>query len=83
MGTRGRPKTHKDSFKLRLSLRLISEIKTRHPELLKPGTTDFAYGKLTSWLESILWRELRGKPKHAFTDPTQGIADNDASESDD
>lgn len=61
---RGRPKRHTMEIHARLPVLLVAEIKTQHPELLKPdGSGDFAHGALGKWLESVLWKELRGKAK--------------------
>ena len=58
---RGRPRKQTLAVGLRLPYTLISAIKTNHPELLKrDGSNEFAHGKFSGYIESILWRQVRG-----------------------
>lgn len=61
---RGRPQKNTTSVHIHLSTLLIAEIKTKHPTLLKPGTTEFRHGALASWIENVLWKELRSGNTH-------------------
>lgn len=62
--SRGRPRLNKIPVQVQLSPELVSALKTSKPELLKPGTTNFRHGALSTWVEALLWTELR-KPKYA------------------
>jgi len=62
---RGRPTRNTAALNVRVSNAVLSELRSCRPDLLKPGSTQFRHGALGSWLENILWKELRGKPKYA------------------
>jgi len=61
---RGRPARNTCQVNVKLSNALMSEIRSTQPHLLKPGSSDFRYGALALWMENVLWREIRAKPKY-------------------
>lgn len=64
MTGRGRPTRNTSPIHIMVHNQLLAELRTRHPELLKPASLDFKYGALAKFIESILWKELRSKAKH-------------------
>lgn len=61
-GSRGRPATGKIALKVRLTPQLVAELKTKHPELLKPFTSEWRHGAVSAYFERLLWKELRRRP---------------------
>lgn len=72
MNSRGRPFRNTSQVKVMLTNNVLSELRSCHPELMKPGSTTFRHGKLAQFIEHILWKELRGKPKYVSSQINSG-----------
>lgn len=63
---RGRPETFKQDVTTRLPTILLSELKTKRPELLKPhNPAEWRHGALSRYIEKLIWKDLRGLHQYA------------------
>ena len=56
----GRPRKNNVLVSFNMPATTLSTLKSERPNLLKPNSTEFRHGALGSYLESLIWKDLRG-----------------------